>query len=46
MFVMKHTMKYLRHFSREELNYDEFISEGEVESSDYKSGCNKDVFYL
>ena len=33
-------------FAREELNNDEFILEGEVESSDDDSECNKYLFYL
>ena len=40
MFVMMHMMKYWRQFFKEELNYDELILEGEVESSDVESERN------
>ena len=41
MFMMLPAIKYWRLFSGEELNDDELILGGEVESSDDESECNE-----
>ena len=46
MFLVVHMIKYLRQFSREELNHNDFIFEGEVEISDDESEFNEDIFFL